>query len=147
MDFEYEDIELTDEEKNIEKGELNNCTEEIILESNKIHCSVCGYGILNERIRNKDTLIIYTRQGTIRAFHKEKRCNNYRCKSGHWYGWHMNGNEKVIKEDALSNKYLITSQVTGFSIDFLWDITLQIHFSQASFESLGNIYNYLMKPV
>ena len=37
----------------------------------------------------------------------------------------------------------MTSSQTAFSIDYLWDMTLQILFSRATFEGLGNIFNNL----
>jgi hypothetical protein len=50
---------------------------------------------------------------------------------------------KHIEDDALSNTYLVTSSQTAFAIDYLWDMTLQILFSRATFEGLGNIFNNL----
>jgi hypothetical protein len=50
---------------------------------------------------------------------------------------------KHIEDDALRNTYLVTSSQTAFAIDYLWDMTLQILFSRATFEGLGNIFNNL----
>ena len=53
------------------------------------------------------------------------------------------GHDKIIDDNALRNEFLLTSSETAFEIEYLWDITLQILFSQSSFEGLGNIYNNL----
>ena len=44
---------------------------------------------------------------------------------------------------ALKNKYLVTISQTAFAVDYLWDCLLQIVFSNATFESLANVYNNL----
>ena len=44
---------------------------------------------------------------------------------------------------ALKNKYLVTISQTAFGVDYLWDCLLQIVFSNATFESLANVYNNL----
>ena len=117
-----------------------DCSGEV-LESDKSLCSLCGYGELRD-IGRKSDVILYTRNGSFKATSIEKRCNNYRCLSGHFYGFHRgHSNEKIMDSDVLQKKYLLTSNRTGFSIDYLWDIVLQILFSCASFESLANIYN------
>ena len=87
--------------------------------------------------------MIYKRNGVIRTSKVEKRCNNYRCLTGFYYGYHVKGNIKYVEEDTLSKEYVIISNRTGFALSYLWDITLQIQFSKASVESLANIFNNL----
>ena len=79
------------------------------------------------------------------AKHEEKRCNNRTlpCRAGHYYGYIKTGQTKVLDQDVLKGEFLVTSSQTAFSIDSLWDVTLQQIFSRATFEGLGNIYNNL----
>ena len=53
----------------------------VILESKHQLCRICGYGQVTENNRqnqDKSPILLYTRQGTVKAIHLEKRCNNYR---------------------------------------------------------------------
>ena len=139
---------LTDSELSFEQNLIPDFEEQIILQSKFENCQACKYGKLIPRPmdKNSDCLVIYTRTGTYKGLHLEKRCNNQSlpCRAGHYYGFMKTSrDEKVIDDDALKNEFLITSRHTAFSVDYLWDITLQIMFSQASFESLGNIFNNL----
>ena len=69
-------------------------TSELRLESSHIQCQVCttGYVVAVGREAN---LVIYTRTGTKRGVHVEKRCNNRSlpCRAGHYYGY-----EKLVRE-------------------------------------------------
>ena len=73
------------------------------------------------------------------------RCNNRSlpCRAGHFYGFVKKGETKCYEKDALKKEYLVISSQTAFSIQYLWDIVLQILHSNASFESLAKIYNDL----
>ena len=81
----------------------------------------------------------------MRGIHEERRCNNRTlpCRAGHFHGYVKSDQTKVLDDNILQNKYLITSNQTAFAIDYLWDITLQILFMRATFEGLGNVYNNL----
>ena len=135
MEFSNADLEL--ENISVEPSD-------ICLSSSAETCQVCGTGTVVRVGRHTD-LIIYTRSGTVRGIHEEMRCNNRTlpCRAGHFYGYVKSGQSKVLDDDVLSNKYLITSNQTAFAIDYLWDITLQILFMRATFEGLGNVYNNL----
>ena len=140
--FENGEEGLTKEELDIEENELNSLEENITFESTLIKCTKCGFGdVLKTGMTSN--LTVYTRQGTKRGLHILKRCNNYRCRAGYQYGYSTLQKIKYYDENVLQNKYLITSSQTAFEVEFLWDITLQIHFSQASMESLASIYNNL----
>lgn len=125
----------------------------IVLETDVFKCKVCGVGkvapVKNDRASDK--FMIYTRDGTVIAAHREYRCNNRSmpCRAGHYYGYVSIGEKGNINKPrcyekfALKRKYLVTSNQTAFSIDYLWDCLLQIVFSNATFESLAKIYNNL----
>ena len=95
--------------------------------------------------------MIYTRDGTLLGQHVESRCNNRLkpCRAGHYYGYVSLGEKanpskpKCYDKFALKNKYLVITAQTSFSVAYLWDCLLQIVFSNASFESLANVYNNL----
>ena len=135
MDFNEEELKL----EFIEAEESN-----IELASSATKCEVCKIGKV-VKVGRQTPLVLYTRVGTKKGFHVEMRCNNRSlpCRVGHYFGYLKNGAVKVIDTDVLRKEFLITSNQTAFSIDYLWDITLQILFSHATFEGLGNIFNNL----
>ena len=65
------------------------------------------------------------------------------CRAGHVYGYITYGQSKCYEKFALKNDYIVTSSQTAFAVDYLYDCTLQILHSNASFESLAKIYNDL----
>ena len=123
---------------------------DIVLETSEKICKVCKTGNV-VRCSNKvdDTFMIYTRDGTLLGHHVESRCNNRLkpCRAGHYYGYVSLGEKanpskpKCYDKFALKNKYLVITAQTAFSVAYLWDCLLQIVFSNASFESLANVYN------
>ena len=135
-------MEFSKEELDIENLNVENS--EIILTSSCDKCSECKTGNV-VKVGRQTQLVIYTRTGTKRGTHVEMRCNNRSlpCRAGHYYGYVKVGNVKHVAEDALRNEYLVTSTQSAFAVEYLWDITLQILFSRATFEGLANIFNSL----
>ena len=135
-------MEFNEEELKLEQFDAEDSG--IKLVSATVKCEVCKSGTV-VKVGRETALVIYTRSGTQKAVHVEMRCNNRSlpCRAGHYYGFVRNGTAKVIDSDALKGEFLVTSNQTAFSIDYLWDITLQILFSRATFEGLGNIFNNL----
>ena len=135
-------MEFTKEELEIE--ELNLETSNICLSSSSLNCDVCKTGNV-VKVGRETSIVIYTRTGTKRGVHVEMRCNNRSlpCRAGHYHGYLNVESAKHIQDDALKNEFLVTSSQTAFAVDYLWDITLQILFSRATFEGLGNIFNNL----
>lgn len=125
----------------------------IVLRTDVKKCKVCRTGDLVARTDAKEDekFMIYTRDGTVAAKHLEYRCNNRNpnCRAGHFYSYvTMGEKENVVKPRcydrfALKKEYLVTSSQTAFSVMYLWDSLMQIIFSNASFESLANVYNNL----
>ena len=133
-------MEFSKQELDIET--LCAVSSEIRLESSASVCQVCKTGSVVAVGRGAH-LVIYSRTGTKRGVLVEKRCNNRTlpCRAGHYYGYVKTNEGKVIDSDTLKHEYLVTSSQTAFSVDYLWDITLQILFNRASFEGLANVYN------
>ena len=125
----------------------------IFLKTNTSKCKVCNVGSVApvKNDKDRDKMIIYTRDGTLYATHVESRCNNRSlpCRAGHYYGYVTLGESgnvdkpRCYEKYALKNEYLVTSNQTAFAIDYLWDCELQLVFSNASFESLSKVYNNL----
>lgn len=140
-------------DKDFELEALGGESHGIVLETDVSKCKVCGVGdvvaVKNEKLPDK--FMIYTRDGTVIASHREYRCNNRTlpCRAGHYYGYVSLGEKgnvdkpKCYEKYALKRKYLVTSNQTAFAIDYLWDCMLQIVFSNATFESLSKVYNNL----
>ena len=124
----------------------------IILKTDSRKCKVCKVGdevLVKKDATTNDTFIVYTRDGTQLACHQEYRCTNRTlpCRAGHFYGYVSLGEKgnsekpRCYEKFALKKEYLITSNQTAFSINYLWDCLLQILFSNASFDSLAKVYN------
>ena len=135
-------MEFSEDELKLEV--LDAETSSIRLASQYVKCEVCKTGTV-VKVGRETTLVIYTRCGTENGVHVEMRCNNRSlpCRAGHYHGFVKDGTTKVMDDDVLKAEFLITSTQTAFAIDYLWDITLQILFSRATFEGLGNIFNNL----
>ena len=135
-------MEFSEEELKIEALYLE--ASGISLSSSAVTCDICKTGNV-VKVGRETNIVIYTRSGTKKGLHVEMRCNNRSlpCRAGHYFGYVKVGTAKHIDSDALRNEFLVTSSQTAFSVDYLWDITLQILFSRATFEGLGKIYNNL----
>ena len=105
---------LTDLELSLER-ELIKDQNAVILSSKETNCKCCKYGkVLDVPRDNKkdDSLVIYTRSGTLKGYHQEKRCNNQRlpCRAGHYCGFiKPPHSSKKFDKDVLKHEYFITS--------------------------------------
>ena len=135
-------MEFSLDELNLESLDVE--TSDIQLSSSSVKCKICKTGNV-VKVGRESHLVLYTRTGTKKGVHIEKRCNNRttQCRAGHYYGYIKSGATKVIDEDTLKREYLVTSNQTAFSVDYLWDITLQILFHRATFDGLGQVFNNL----
>ena len=75
-------MEYTEEELSLEFNEVQQIT--INLVSSVSTCMVCDFGKV-VTVGRDTTLVIYTRNGTMKAIHSEMRCNNQRCRVGYYY--------------------------------------------------------------
>ena len=143
----FED-DLTEEEKHFE--EIGAKASDIVLKTTHETCKYCMIGKVKKVARpdeRDNKFLIYTRNGTINATQEEYRCNNNsrvkKCRAGHYYGYTIEHDVKHYEDDALKNDFLVTSNQTAFSVDYLFDSVLQILCSNTNFESLAKIYNNL----
>ena len=69
-------------------------TEGVVLKTNLERCLVCGVGdiVRHNRGRNKEPILIYSRNGTFVASHHEYICNNQNnfkpCRVSYFYGYY-----------------------------------------------------------
>ena len=88
---------------------LESCRSEapsITLETDLTSCPVCLIGEPKEINRStKSKIIVYTRDGTLLAEHKEKRCNNRNCRVGAYYGYIViRGGDQIYLPNCLNNE-------------------------------------------
>ena len=128
------------------------------LQTRRKFCS-CGGTIVHHRDRSSQ-VTVYTETGPLLVEHLE--CRGKKCSRGHYYGYATDTVEdqedanarkqyKFYEEDCLESQvtenmikvvvanmfyvfqFLITTRKTGFSIKFLYEMSLDILFLFASF--------------
>ena len=104
------------------ESQLFNFDNEDIIESKKEVCTLCKVGEI-KREGDPTPMTVYTKDGVRIIRHYYKRCNfqakNAECRASYTLGSLSFNGKRIYEDDALKNKYLITSNQTGFSIDFL----------------------------
>ena len=115
--------------------ELESCRSEapsITLETDLTSCPVCLIGEPKEINRStKSKIIVYTRDGTLLAEHKEKRCNNTNCRVGAYYGYIViRGGDRIYLPNCLNNEFLVVSSQTAFHINYLLEVVTDLHLLQ-----------------
>ena len=86
---------------------------------------------------------IYTREGTEFAQHFAKECTNHWCRKRFYFGYSVKSGQKVYEKIGPKSDILITSSETAFKIDFLYETSLHILHSNATFQRLSDVYNQL----
>ena len=69
------------------------------LESTVTKCVICKFGDVQPCSRNENIdsdIVIYARDGMMKGIHREKRCNNYKCRTGYFYGYHVKNGVKYM---------------------------------------------------
>ena len=111
MQFSQQEIEIE-----------NVCADasDIRLESSASLCEVCKKGSVVP-VGRETQMVVYTRSGTRRGVHIEKRCNNRSLPyhAGHYHGYVKTAEGKIIDTDVLKKEYLVTSNQTAFAVDYL----------------------------
>ena len=104
----------------------------ITLETDLTSCPVCLIGEPKEINRStKSKIIVYTRDGTLLAEHKEKRCNNRNCRVGAYYGYIViRGGDRIYLPNCLNNEFLVVSSQTAFHINYLLEVVTDLHLLQ-----------------
>ena len=117
-----------------------------IYESTKSRCSICQVGKLVRVERgNSKKVLVYGRNGTFLAQHNELRCNfqtnGKSCPAGHFHGYTTYRGDRIYDDDALKNEVLMITGQTGFTIEYLVELSGSIEINASTFEGLSKLYN------
>ena len=130
---------------NFSSDMLSSCDE--VLRTKHKKCLICVSGDIvdQKRSEEKDFFFIYGRNGMRKAVHIEGRCNfrnkNFTCNAGYFHGYMTFQGKKIWDDDALKNRTLVTSNQTGFDIDFLYELSIDVSVSSTTFEAASKKFN------
>ena len=125
--------------------EVTNGT--LVLKTNLKKCVVCGVGdiIRHNRGREKELILVYSRQGTFAASHDEYICNNRNkvnpCRASFFHGYYKVKGKTVYQNDVLRNEYLVSSPQTAFEIAYLMELAATVELCSVNFEGMSSVYN------
>ena len=71
----------------------------------------------------------------------EMQQQNPECRAYHGHGFYQTQGHKIFEDDALRNNVLVTSAQTGFTIDYLVEVSGLVEINSDSFEGLSKAYN------
>ena len=117
------------------------------LKSDVKTCKVFKIGEVKSTARsdNKESFVIYGRNGVRNGVHLESRCNNKNkysnCRTGYFHGYLVTNGITVFEDNALKNEVLVTSNQTGFEIEYLIELKDRIQLSNITFEAEAKTYN------
>ena len=102
------------------------------METDLTSCPVCLIGEPKEiNCSTRSKIIVYTRDGTLLAEHKEKRCNNRNCRVGAYYGYIViRGGDRIYLPNCLNNEFLVVSSQTAFHLNYLLEVVTDLHLLQ-----------------
>ena len=116
-------------------------------------CLICKSGeivITKRSVEKENNFIIYGRNGEREGTHLEGRCNfkngNFTCNAGYFYGYMTYKGFTIWHVDALKKEILVTSDQTGFDIDYLVELAGDIAISSTTFEAAAKKYNRFHNP-
>ena len=105
-------------------------------------CPVCHIGNIPVNSAEKKTLTIYGRGGQRTVEIISYRCNNRNsgnpCRAGIYPGYVTTKGHLVFEADALQQEVLITSEQTGFDIEYLIELAYRVQIQGITFESEAN---------
>jgi hypothetical protein len=122
-------------------------TEEEILASVRVgkRCPVCKHGTIPPITDTLKEITIYGRNGPRVAKCITYRCNNRNsansCRAGICHGYVTTKGHTVYEENVLQQKVLITSDQTGFDIEYLRELSHRIQIQSITFEGEAQFYN------
>ena len=122
-------------------------TEGVVLKTNLERCLVCGVGdiVRHNRGRNKEPILIYSRNGTFVASHHKYICNNQNnfkpCRVSYFYGYYKVKGKTVYQNDVLRNEFLVSTPHTAFDISYLIELAATIELCSVNFEGMSSVYN------
>ena len=111
------------------------------------NCLICQVGeiVPKKRSAEKELLVVYSRNGLKKAIHEESRCNfqnkNFSCGAGYFHGYMTYKGSKIYHDSVLNNDVLVTSDQTGFEMDYLVELAGDVQISSTTFEGAAKKYN------
>ena len=142
------DNDVSDNDLALKDWELQEVkTVDVILKTNIKKCLVCKIGdvIHHKRGDQKESLVVYGRNGTYLATHAEYICNNrnkYKpCRVSYYHGYYKVKGKQVFQNDVLKNDVLVTSTQTAFELDYLVELAATIEICSVNFEGMSEVYN------
>ena len=115
-----------------------NYSESLI--SKAVNCDDCQ-GNLTLSDNQPAEVTVYTRMGTKFSQHFTKVCPNRWCRKKFMCGYSIKNEEKIYERMDHSSVYLVSSNETAFTVDYLYEVTLHFLHSNATFQGLSDIYN------
>ena len=116
-----------------------------VLKTNNKKCLICKTGDIVEKNRSntKDGFMVYGRNGSRPAIHVESRCNstNFDCGAGYYHGYMTYKGMKILHDDALKSQVLVTSNQTGFDIEYLVELVSCVQIISTTFEGAAKEFN------
>ena len=118
-----------------------------VLRTKLTKCSICRSGdiVVRKWSEDKEGFTIYGRNGMRKGLHLESRCNfenaNFKCNAGYFNGYMTFQGLKIWNDDALKEKVLVTSSQTGFDVDYLVELAIDVCVSSTTFEGASKKFN------
>ena len=109
--------------------------------SKNVVCDECNGDIVLEG--KPSELTIYTQQGTLFAEHFAKVCPNRWCQKKFYHGYSVKNKVKVYEKLYFNTAFIVTSEETAFSVDYLYEVSLHFLHSNGTFSGISFVYNQL----
>ena len=108
-------------------------------------CPGCQIGQVVPETSTKEYITVYGCQGMQEVESKNYRCNNRNlaapCRAGIYLRYVTVSGHVVFKNDALHHEVLVTSEQTGFDIEYLVDLANRVQLQSATLESEAKVFN------
>ena len=107
-------------------------------------CCICKSGKIVFEPREKETLTLYGRNGIRQVLHKVYRCNNRNgegCRAGFFHGYISYKGHRIYETDAIEHEVLVTSEQSGFEVEYLIEVKDRIQVCHTAFEAEAKVYN------
>jgi hypothetical protein len=121
--------------------------EEELLETSRAGqvCPICKVGKVTPETSTRETLTIYGRKGTRQVKSSNYRCNNRNkaspCRAGLYPGYITTHGHIIFDDDVLEREVLVTSEQTGFDIEYLNELAHRVQRQNVTFESEADVFN------
>ena len=109
-------------------------------------CPICKVGRIVPEAREKENIVLYTRNGPKMAAHRVFRCINKNdgnpCRTAFSHGYYSYLGHTIYEDDALEKEFLVTTDQTGFGVEYLIELAAKVQICHEPFEAEGKLYNH-----